>query len=417
MISTESLNKEREIKISNLKAKNEKTLEEFKASKLKENEELFNEYSKAHDEIDNRVYKWKLELSFKNAYEALESKLNHRLNKYIKRGEIIDKNTLRNSKRVWEIDFLRGIAIWGMIIDHYIWNFSGIVKSLFKMSEGDWLSALASFSEAYYANDFRVFVRLFGVFLFVFLCGVSTRFSRKNIKRSLLIMGFGLVITLAGLIYSLVADETMLILMSTLFTIGFALFIYALSKYFVEKFTKKDIWKWVALGVFIISTIFWGVISSLNYLSLGHSGNELFRRFFYVFNNYGGEIGWDYGVSSITGDTWYKYFLGLRGFGPDWLGLFPYLNFIFLGGFVGETIYKDKKSIIKYFYHKEDRALSGEEYLLSAQGQKNAIINHRLRAISFPGRHTLFVYVMHQPIFFIIFTPIFLISGHGLILS
>ncbi|MCF0117486.1 MAG: hypothetical protein HUJ61_05490 [Bacilli bacterium] len=219
-------------------------------------------------------------------------------------------------------------------------------------------------------------------------------------------------------------DPSQTMFLPTLISVGLCILIYEGVSKLCKKWFKEKNWKWICLGIFGTLFISWCVISSISYLNdtrsldpgtREHTVQNLFRRFFFIINNNGGDIGWFHdGYSSLSFSDALKVIFGLKGFGTDWLGLFPYLPYIFLGGFVGETVYKDNKSIIKYFFHKEDTVLVGEEYLLSPQGQMNAKINRKLSAIMFPGRHTLFIYMFHEPAFVIIVIPIILLFGYHL---
>ena len=415
MISEATLLKEREDYLARLENRYTKKIENFKEKEGAKIKAKLEKFSSSHDETDTACYKISLELSYSNKLKKLQDRYSKKLAKKTVKSEIADKERISNAKRVWEIDVLRGIAIWGMIFDHFTADFWMFFKDLYSPSDQGWLGALSSMTQDYWSSSFRTGVRLFGLFLFVFLCGVSTRFSKNNLKRSLGLIGFGLAITLALFGISKVTNnDRYQVLLSTITTIGLCLFIYTITSTLYKKIFGAKSWKWVSLGLFFAICIMWAFVSAHNYLvNLGKTPQDLLERFYFVFNNNGDDISiWPYGYQSINADNWWKFIVGTQGFGADWLGLFPYVGYIFLGGFVGETVYKDKKSIIKYFYCKEDSKLTGEEYFLSRQGQKNAKINEVLSLISYPGRHTLSVYVFHQPFIFLFMFPIFLISGY-----
>lgn len=419
MISEATLYEKRQAHLTSFQTKLDNKLSSFKEKQLSLIENNVKEFAKTHDEIDTSLYRIRLELQYNNKLKKLENKYQEKYASAVIKNEEKDRELLRNSKRVWEIDFLRGVAIWGMVFDHCTADFWMFFKGLFSNSDTGWLNFMVNQTQAYWDSSFRIGVRLFGVFLFVFLCGVSTVFSKNNWKRALGLVGFGLAITiLLAFIANILNNYDLQVLLSIMTTIGLCLLTYTGVSYLCKKLFGKKSWKWISLGIFIACSIFWAIMSSINYMHIEtdppHTLDTLFDRFYFIFNNNGNDIGWFYQYKNLDASNIYKVILGLKGFGSDWLGLFPYIGYIFLGGFVGETVYKDKKSIIKYFYHKEDRKLSGEAYFLSKQGQLNAEINQKLRLIAYPGRHTLLVYVLHQPIFFAIMIPILLISGYTL---
>ncbi len=421
MINEASLKEEREYKIQKLEDKYSKKIAIFKSTSEKEIKSICMEYALKHDQQETDLYRISLELDAKNKLQKLIEKASKKVANLTVYLEKRSKEVLTSSKRIWEIDFLRGVAIWGMIIDHYIYNFYELLPNIFKNigfnPNTNFLSEMMKFGNEYWHNDFRIFVRLFGVFLFVFLCGISCKFSKNNIKRGLGVLTLGLIVTGALLTVSYVINDSSLqVMLSTLTTIGLCILIYASISMLFKKLCGQKAWKWICLGIALGSLIFWGFMSSWNAMNrLNYSSYDLVTRFFYIFNNNGNDIGWiNNGFESLTKDNWWIPVLGLKGFGADWLGLFPYVGYIFLGGFIGETVYKDKKSIIKYFYPKEERLLNGKDYLMTNQGQLNAKLNCILGGFIYPGKHTLLVYVFHQPVFLVIMIPILLLMGYQL---
>ncbi|MCQ2793576.1 MAG: DUF1624 domain-containing protein [Bacilli bacterium] len=423
MICEASLKEEREYRIRKLDDKYQKKIVHLKLSFKEKIDKKCTDYALSHNQRETDLYRLSLELGANNKIQKLEEKYSKRVASFTVYLENRSKAVMASTKRIWEIDFLRGVAIWGMIIDHYIYDFYELLPNLFKNYSSNpntnFLSEMLKFGNAYWQNDFRIFVRLFGVFLFVFLCGISCKFSKNNFKRGLGILGLGLVVTAAlGIVSVVMKDPSMQIMLSTLTTIGLCILIYSGISVLFKKLCGKNNWKWICLGITVACFAFWGILSSWNALNnLGYSPEKLASRFFYVFNNNGNDVGWvSSGFDSLTAENWWKPVLGLKGFGADWLGLFPYLGYIFLGGFVGETVYKDKKSLIKFFYPKEERKLSTSDYLLTRQGQINAKLNCKLGGFIYPGKHTLFVYIFHQPVFLIIIIPILLLMGYQLAL-
>jgi len=64
-------------------------------------------------------------------------------------------------------------------------------------------------------------------------------------------------------------------------------------------------------------------------------------------------------------------------YSSDYYPLFPYLGIVLLGVFIGKVFYKKKKSLFPFY-------ISGKD------------------PFSFIGRHSLLLYVVHQPILLII---------------
>ena len=83
-------------------------------------------------------------------------------------------NTINKAdKRIWEIDFLRGILIIGMVFDHFMF-FLGMFAGMYP--EGSlpmWLMNVSNFANAYWTNEIKIIIRFFGVALF-FCCTYHT---------------------------------------------------------------------------------------------------------------------------------------------------------------------------------------------------------------------------------------------------
>jgi uncharacterized membrane protein len=84
-----------------------------------------------------------------------------------------------SGKRIWEIDFLRALAIILMIVFHLVFDLSYFAGLKINYSSGFW----------YWEGKAAAL-------LFIFLAGISSGFSRNTVKRGLKVLGFGLVITL-----------------------------------------------------------------------------------------------------------------------------------------------------------------------------------------------------------------------------
>ncbi len=401
------------------------------------------------DEIDQQVYYAKIN---KQYHDALDKKIAIENKKYLKYEQKLNKKEIekiKRSKRIWEIDLIRGIIIWGMVWDHLMYDFTnfGLFKQIFNFSNspiGTFFGSITgydyslneyvgtgavTFASNYWDSDFRITFRLLGVIVLVILCGISSHLSKANFKRGGLILGFGLVITatLNGVGFFLkragsYGYEEYFIIISTLTCLGLCILIYNFVRWLFHKIERsinkkrgkenqKSIWKFVALFIAFSVFIPWGIMR-MHYKEL--EINNL-QSFYYAFNNHIPKYYTYTDWSNFKGNDFWKYFFGFEGFGADWLGLFPYLGYIFLGGFIGETVYKNKKSFIFYFYPKEIR--DNPNILETEPGKVNALINKWICPITYPGQHTLLVYIFHQPILIVVFSIVFIIGGASLSLS
>ena len=142
----------------------------------------------------------------------------------------------------------------------------------------------------------------------------------------------------------------------------------------------KKVYKWLTLGIALAILISWIFIS---YDAATDKSNFLF-----YYNGYARsiEIVRYKNVTQNLGGI----LLGTKYFGSDWMGLFPNLGYFFLGGFVGETVYKNRKSLL---------------------GKYNEKFNRSTIAVVVPGRYSLWFYLLHQLIYIIIIGGLALIMG------
>ena len=437
----ESLTKEKETSLAKFKAKNP-TEEEFKA----------------YEETLERESALKL--------AKYESKLKNRIKRVERRADAHVKNIYAASKRVFEIDLLRGIIIIGMIIDHTLYNFSeGGLFDMFYDFHGyqglaAWIQPIHDFASWFYPGDVRIGIRLIGIFGLLFLTGISSRFAKNNLRRSLIIFGVGVLMTVGVNVIALVSNNPEAIcIIGTIAGIGLSLltyhglrilYIFIYNKIKESKFLKESkegkygknpmplSWAYICLGVFVIGSILWLTYQYYNYThsfptdfevptygvdeNVYHTGQQFWEHLYHIYNGNGHYIGWGKFTEGKTFSDfglWYfiEVVLGVRGFGSDWLGLFPNVLFVFFGGFVGETLYREKKSVIYRFFPKEEMAITNP--FESKAGQINMSLNLKLGFITYPGKHTFFIYIFHQPMIILFFLPLFLISGvtfKGLIL-
>ena len=366
----------------------------------KQNQSL--EFMKAYNESFLRVYKYELEkkkekriaklpkeerdLKAKEIDKINAEKVNNKkklLEKKVdkKKKHYEYKNSV-NSKRIWEIDFVRGVIILGMLIDHFFFDFIGLfTPSNFTNLPQAFLD-INSFASLYWVHPVRVTFRLIGIFLLFVLSGISAHFSRNSMRRSLIVMGAGVIISVAFLIVSKVTGTYEdLVLIGAVMGIGICMFLYSLYRYAFSHIKGYEKWlKWLTLTIALSILIMWGFVSynaatnrnNFWFYYNGYAGSIEIIRFKDLLPNLGGVI------------------LGTKYFGSDWVGLFPALGYTFLGAFIGEFVYKNRKSLL---------------------GKYNEKFNKATLPIVFMGRYSLWFYLSHQVIYIIIIGAIALLMG------
>lgn len=101
-------------------------------------------------------------------------------------GVIKTKEKGGPDKRIWELDFLRGIALILMVYFHTIYD----LKEFYNYP-------------ASYSTGLIFYIGKISAILFMLISGISSSFSQNNLKRGLKVLGIALLITLITHLYNL----------------------------------------------------------------------------------------------------------------------------------------------------------------------------------------------------------------------
>ena len=240
--------------------------------------------------------------------------------------------------RIHEIDLLRGFLIILVVFDHLMWfiNFY-----CFHYTNG--------FLTWYWNSNLRFIVRQIVLMLFMFTCGISCHFSRNNKKRGFILLALALFVTLGTHILQITpmfTNRVVIIDINILGVIALSILLYAIC----QKLKTKDLF--YVIGILLI---FYVLITVTYNQDTSGVYNPLTSILYCPFNPI------------------------KAGYVGDYLPLFPYVIFLFLGVIFARFFYKEKKSIIV------------------KKGKWE-------RPICFLGRHTLVIYILHE----ILFTGIFI---------
>ncbi|MGM9899505.1 MAG: heparan-alpha-glucosaminide N-acetyltransferase domain-containing protein [Bacilli bacterium] len=268
-------------------------------------------------------------------------------------------------KRIFEIDVLRSIAIIAMIIDHFTIllsfssGFNGWASYLFSNYfdvNSPFMDSLINLVDKFQDSGFRLACHYVFVTLFLLLCGISCTFSHSNLKRSLKILGAGLIITLVTTIISIISQEEFYIFFGILSTIGCSIIIYEII---VRIYDNK--WLLLLIGSLII---LWGFL--INWWDAPYINSIKDLNFI--------------GIIEII--------LGYKIFGADCFGLLPCAGVVLIGGFIGKTLYKNRQSIMP--------KLDGKW----------------TKPFTFISKHALLIYLLHQVLAVIIILLLYLLCGY-----
>jgi len=172
-----------------------------------------------------------------------------------------------HKNRIWEIDALRGIAILNMILCHFLYDLRWFYA---------WKIDL---------NSPWLWLPFQGAVLFFLLSGISSNFSRNNIKRGLQTGALALLVTLVtwlldnhayirfGTLHFLACAMLLTPLLKKLNSIqlaGFTLLFFAMGFYFSQcSVTNPWLFPFGLLTASFTSTDYFAIFPNLGYYSLG----------------------------------------------------------------------------------------------------------------------------------------------------
>ena len=245
-------------------------------------------------------------------------------------------------KRVHEVDFLRGLLIIIVLIDHILNNFLLNTETWYQITGNEfWLNFYNAMC-FYWDSVARQIIRYMCLIAFCFISGVSCAFSRNNWKR---------------------AGE--MILVFALLAVGSNL----LEAWKALGPNTDCIIDFNVIGVLAFSTLFYCFVQNATWKGLLAS-----TLCWLLFCTYGMEI-----LASIPGtlDARVPALFEPKFVTADWMPLVPYISFFFLGALFSYFFYQDKKS--KLPRHEFERPFC------------------------FVGRYTLYIYLGHQVVFIPLF--------------
>ncbi len=222
--------------------------------------------------------------------------------------------------RIWEIDFLRGLAIILMVCYHFLFDlgeFVGIKKFL------GWSTDLSKTA--------WIIAQFFFAGLFVVLSGTSSTLSRNNVRRGLRLLAVSLLVSAATYIF----DAASAVYFGILQCLAVSMLVYGAA------FEKARAAVCAAAGAVVL-----GLAAAL----------PAIKRALAVQSNWLMPFG-------LHGPSFSAF---------DYFPLIPWFGIFLVGAALGKTLYASKRSLLPWRLPRT--------------------------FVNFAGRHSLVIYIVHQPV-------------------
>jgi uncharacterized membrane protein len=234
----------------------------------------------------------------------------------------------RQVKRVGVLDELRGLCVLLMLVYH------GLYDAVY----------IFGWDFPAYRGPFFTGMQIFIAWNFIFVSGISCRYSRSNVRRGLITLGLGITVSLVTWFFM----PGQMIWFGILHFLGTAMLLFGLFGRALEKLPTL-------LGMAICALLF-----------------------VFTFNLPSGTVGLPYLFEFALPDWLYAYPwllpLGIGGSGSDYFPLFPWI-FLFLPG-----------------------TFLGREFI--ANRMPGWLYRNHIHFFAGVGKHTLLIYMVHQPVLY-----------------
>lgn len=250
-------------------------------------------------------------------------------------------------KRIHEIDFIRGFLIALVMFDHFMCDVMSYSPVWYEATVNgghaiQFLKIMADVSHFYWYCLGRDIIRFFALFGFTFISGISCAFSKNNwVRAGQMLAVFGVIAVGSNILDAsgLFGDIVMRIDFNVIGVLAWSTLFYC--------FAQNKTWRSILVGALISFLMFWVVgpyLYSVPKIAAGYA-----------------PVFWEPTASQA-----------------DWMPLFPYMCFFFLGALFSHFFYARQKKSLFIRYNWE-------------------------RPLCFLGRHSLLFYLGHQAILVPIF--------------
>ncbi len=221
-------------------------------------------------------------------------------------------------KRVWEVDFVRGLMILFVVWDHFMWDINCVGTHKYETGLFQWLYDL---SVNYYAGTLRKVTHDVFVTMFVLTSGVSCSFSRSNGRRAIKMCAFAILFSAITYAVSAMFNTRLTIYFNVIHVIALSVLIYTAVEWIWSKLTAD--WQKNIFGVLYFAV-------TMTALVVGHCAKA-------------DGVNW---LDLIFGESaWRTEILKKFRLGGDYLSFLPDFGWFLVGAFLGKVIYRKKETV------------------------------------------------------------------------
>lgn len=241
---------------------------------------------------------------------------------------------MTKTKRIWELDFLRGFSIIMMVWDHLMYDLKSLPYwfSNYHHVNNELIENWVEFAQTYWTSSLREYGHWVFVAIFLLVSGISFTFSRSNLSRGLKLLLVAVIIS----VITMTLESVTGLAIGIFFGIIHMFAVGTLIIYYLRKLWDNNIFI-LSIGLVIVGL---GVVIQWDRVSY---------------------------YNTVTLSNFWEIMIGLKGYGADFFGIIPYVGVIMIGTVLGKVFYANRVSLLPSWDKKWNRPFT-------FAGQKSLII-------------------------------------------